>query len=328
MNVEFHYYSTAFLAVKAGFPLDEATTLAYAGQYVDDHHRPLEILTPRGPVVSGPTQNFSFWDPATVSGVLAPFHFLPAGILTGTAPALRVDGGRSPWDVTPGSAPAKALLVAALRTGNLHRIGLALHTFSDTWAHQNFTARNEAWNRLEPGNRLPSPGHAQAGWAPDLWLTEWTDPRLKEPKVVNFTRFADCARKVYRYLCTFRGGDFRDEDDVAAELAALVSAGRDRDALEDRVIEFVMALNLEPYDKTLWMSRAVELPDESLPWPMLERWKKVGEHLLDRTGFSPPQKLRAKPGFESTAFGAWVRAAEEHRAVARLLVKEATGGGV
>ena len=326
MNVEFHYYSTAFLAVKAGFPLDEATTLAYAGQYVDDHHRPLEIHTPRGTVVSSPTQNFSFWDPDTVSGVLAPFHFLPAGPQTGEAPSPRADGARSVWDVRPDSAPAKALLVGALRTGNLHRIGLALHTYSDTWAHQNFTARNEDWNRLDPGNHLPSPGHAQAGRAPDFWLAQWIDPRLKQPQIVNFTRFADCARKVYRYLCTFRGKDFQDEADVAAELASLVSAGRSREALEDRVLEFVLALNLEPYDKTLWPSRALEAPEELLPWPVLERWKKLGEQILDRTGLSRPQTVRAKPGFETTALAAWVRAAEEHRVTARVLVEEATGG--
>src|SRR6266498_1949068 len=109
MNVEFHYYSTAFLAVKAGFSSREATVLAYAGQYVDHHHRACEIQTPRGPVYSGPTQNFSFWDQDTVSEVLAPFHFLPAGLAD--FPSVRVDGARSAWDVRPNSGPAKHLLV-------------------------------------------------------------------------------------------------------------------------------------------------------------------------------------------------------------------------
>ena len=324
MNVEFHYYSTAFLAVKAGFSLDEATTLAYAGQYVDDHYRPLEIQTGAATLFSAPTQNFSFWDPSTIFDVLASFHFLPGGQFTGPSP--RADGRHSVWDVRPDSAPAKALLIGALRTGSLHRIGLALHTYSDTWAHQNFTARNEEWNRLDPSTRLPSPGHAQAGWAPDLWLAEWSDPRLKEPSVVNFGRFAACARKVYRYLCTFRGRGFGDEADVAAELAALVSAGRGRESVEDRAIEFILTLNLEPYDKKLWTRRALEPFEDPLPWPALERWKKVGEHLLDRTGLSRPLAVRAKPGFETTDLAAWMRAADEHRAAARELIKEATGG--
>ena len=329
MNVEFHYYSTAFLAVKAGFSLDDATTLAYAGQYVDHHHRRYEIATPRGTVVSLPTQNFSFWDPDTVSEVLAPFHFLPGGRdeVGARLPSVRADGSWSEWDVRPNSWAAKALLVAALGTKNLYRIGLALHTFSDTWAHQNFTARNEDWNRLEANNRLPSPGHAHAGWSPDLWLATWTDPRLKDPMVSNFPRFAECARKVYRYLCTFRGKDFKaDEEAVAEELASLVDAGRGREALEDRVIEFVLALNLEPYDKTRWLVRALEPPAEAGAGTVLDRWKKAGEEILDRTGFGRPQRVRARPGFDTTPLAAWVKAAEEHRTLAKALIRQATPG--
>jgi hypothetical protein len=330
MNVEFHYYSTAFLAVKAGFSLDDATVIAYAGQYVDHHQRAYEIVTPRGTVVSGPTQNFAFWDPATVSEVLAPFHFLPGGRLDdGTlAPSVRTDGARSAWDVRPHSGPAKALLVAALKTRNLHRIGLALHTYSDTWAHQNFTARDEAWNRLDPASRLPSPGHAQAGFVPDLWLGTWTDPRLAEPRVDNFPRFAACARKVYRYLCTYRGKDFHtDEDEVAAQLAALVVAGRGRESVEDRVIEFVLELNLEPYDKNRWLAQALEPPEDgSSPWPILDRWKALGEQILDKAGLSRPQRVRAKPGFDGTPLAAWIRAAEDHRTLAKGLVAQAIGG--
>lgn len=329
MNVEFHYYSTAFLAVKAGFTLDEATTIAYAGQYVDHHHRSYEIHVRRGVLVSGPTQNFSFWDPDTVSEVLAPFHFLPAGrdASGSPPPSVRRDGARSVWEVRPNSAPAKALLVAALKTRNLHRIGLALHTFSDTWAHQNFTARDEEWNRLDPNNRLPSPGHAQAGWAPDLWLAEWSDPRLREPAVVNQPRFADCARKVYRYLCTYQGKDFKtDEETVLAQLAELIASGRGRESVEDRVLEFILTLNLEPYDPSRWLAQALEPPNEGpTTWPALERWRKVGEALLDRTGFSKPQKVRAKAHFEATPLAAWIRAAEEHRTLAKTLIREATG---
>jgi len=330
MNVEFHYYSTAFLAVKAGFSLPEATTLAYAGQYVDHHHRALEIVTRRGTVLSHPTQNYSFWDPATVAHVLAPFHFLPGGRNPDGSwqPSVRTDGAVSAWDVRPNSPWAKTLLVEALKTKDLYRIGLALHTFSDTWAHQNFTARDEAWNRLDPTSRLPSPGHAHAGTTPDLWLEQWNDPRLPSPRVENFGRFADAARKVYRYLCTFRGKDFKaDEDAVAEELASLVKTGRGRGSVEDRILEYVLLLNLEPYDKNLWLAGALEIPEDTpSQWPLFDRWKKVGEDLLDRTGLSGPQRFRAKDAFETTPLAAWIRAAEAHRALARNLIHQATGG--
>jgi hypothetical protein len=321
MNVEFHYYSTAFVAVKAGFSLEEATTLAYAGQYVDHHQRAYRIQTPRGSLFSPPTQDFSFWDQATVDEVLAPFHFLPAGRDQGAS--VRRDGAVSVWDVRPHSAPAKRLLVEALKTRNLYRIGLALHTYSDTWAHQNFTARNEAWNRLDESNPLPAPGHAHAGFDPDLWLANWDDPRLVEPRVDNRRRFATCARKIYRYLCVFRGKGFDDEEAVADELSALVAAGTGRTTVEDRTIEFVLALNLEPYLKKRWVDEALEIP-ETASWPLLDRWKKVGQSLLTRSGLALPLDVRAKPGFETSHLASWMRAAEEHRAFAKTLVAEAT----
>lgn len=330
MNVEFHYYSTAFLAVKAGFPLADATTVAFAGQYVDHHHRTLQIRTTRGTVISRPTQNFSFWDPATVATVLAPFHFLPGGRNPDGSwqPSVRADGAVSAWDVRPNSPWAKTLLVDALKSRDLYRIGLALHTFSDTWAHQNFTARDEAWNRLDAANRLPAPGHALAGTAPDLWLEQWDDPRLISSPVENRGRFADAARKVYRYLCTYRGKDFKkDEETVAEELLGLVEKGRGRNTVEDRILDYVLLLNLEPYDQSLWLADALEVPEDTpSQWPLLDRWKKVGEGLLDRAGLSGPQEFRAKAHFESTHLAAWIRATEAHRTLARSLIDQATGG--
>ncbi len=319
MNVEFHYYSTAFLAVKAGFPLAEATLLAYAGQYVDHHNRSLEIETAEGTLTAGPTQTYTFWDPETVTEVLAPFHFLPAG----DASSVRADGAVSRWDVRPNSEPAKTLLVEALRTRNLYRIGLALHTFSDTWAHQNFTARDELWNRLNNRNRLPSPGHAHAGKSPDLWLAVWEDARLEHPLVNNKLRFAECAAKVYRYLCTFLGKDFHgDEAAVAAELSALVEAGRGRDSVDERMTEFIVALGLEPYDRDLWLDQALEPPAEAST--TMERWKVLGEELLGKAGMGPPRRLRAYSGFADSHLGKWLAAAEDHRRLAKRLVREAT----
>ncbi len=307
-----------FLAVKAGFSLSEATTLAFASQYVDHHDRTYEISTPQGLVRSSPTQNYSFWDPDTVTEVLAPFHFLPAG------PAAREfsprrDGAHHPWDVRPNSEPAKRLLVSALKTRDLCRIGIALHTFADTWAHQNFTARNEVWNRLDSSNPLPSPGHAHAGRSPDSWQESWVDPRLIEPQVVNELRFQDAARKIYRYLCVFRGKEFRDEDAVGAELTSLMAASRYRETSEERMLDFIVSLGMEPYRADLWRDQALEVE----PGPDAPRWKKVGDAVLQKFGMGEPCQARAKVNFETSLFAGWLRAAEAHRGLAKALVAEA-----
>ncbi len=186
MNSEFHYYTTWFLAVKAGFSSSDAQRLSWACQYTDHHHRALAITTASGPVLSLPTQNYSFWDEDVIDQAYVPFHFFPAGTVTVST---RKDGARNPWEVRPNSPGVKQLLVAALKTRDLERIGIALHTFADSWAHQNFTARVDEFNRLDSTSPVPLPGHMQAGWQPDEWLTVWDDPRLREPRVVNRERF-------------------------------------------------------------------------------------------------------------------------------------------
>lgn len=321
--MEFHYYSTAFLAVKAGLSLPQATLVAHASQYVDHHIRPLRVVTDEGTLEAPATQTLSFWQEGAAEEILAPFHFLPAGLrgAYGPYPSVRRDGRCSAWDVRPNSPPARELLVAALRSGDLVRIGVALHTFSDTWAHQNFSALTEDWNGLGTAPVLPAPGHAQAGRSPDLWLEVWEDPRLTGSRIVNLERFSACAAKVYRYLCVWAGKDFHgDEARVLAELRDLVQAGRGREKPEERVLAFVVTLGLEPYDRDRWADQALEAPEEGL-----RRW---GQTLWDRTGLAGPRTVRARPGFAATPLAAFFRAAAAHRASARVLIDRVRTGGV
>jgi hypothetical protein len=200
-------------------------------------------------------------------------------------------------------------------------MGIALHTFADTWAHQNFTAHDEAWNRLDSSNPLPSPGHAHAGRAPDSWQETWADPRLVEPQIVNEVRFRDAARKIYRYLCVFRGKEFRDEETVEEELATLMSASRYRQTSEERMLDFVVSLGLEPYQPNLWRDQALD-PEWESEGP---RWRKAGEAMLQKFGLGEPRQVRAKDSFDASLFARWLRAAETHRQLAKALVAEAVG---
>jgi hypothetical protein len=212
-------------------------------------------------------------------------------------------------------------LVTALKTRDLCQIGIALHTFADTWAHQNFTARNEVWNRLDGSNPLPSPGHAHAGRAPDSWQETWVDPRLIDSQIVNEIRFHEAARKIYRYLCVFRGKEFRDEDTVEEELTTLMSASRYRQTSEERMLDFVVSLGLEPYQPYLWRDQALEPEPES----EAPRWKQAGKALMQKFGLGEPWRARAKDSFEASLFARWLRAAETHRQLAKTLVAEAVG---
>ena len=65
MDIEFHYYMTFLIAGKAGFGEEDAFTIAYASQYVDDNDT--------GPNTSYTPANGAHWvdpDPTNVQDAL------------------------------------------------------------------------------------------------------------------------------------------------------------------------------------------------------------------------------------------------------------------
>ena len=313
MNSEFHYYTVAFLAVKAGLNSLTAEEIAYASQYVDHNVSAWKITGLSQPVVTQPTQNYNVIDRSVLNEILIPFHFLPVG--PGPQISVRRDGKTNPWDVRPNNALAKALLVDAFRENDPLQIGIALHAYADTWAHQNFIAPLDDWNRLSDQLLIPPGGHAQALKKPDEWLSVWEDPRLVEPTVVNFDRFYDAARKVFRYLCVWTGTDFHEkETHVLTELGQMLRKGEGRPA-DQRMLDFILT-GLAPYNKTDWLEEAID-PAPTLPTFEVPFWStvnKVATKLQNQTGLSlGPREARAKPNFSTSRFYRWQKAAQAHR---------------
>jgi hypothetical protein len=324
VNSEFHYYTLAFLAVKAGFRPQEAQVLAWSSQYVDHNQASWKIHGTGFILTTKPTQNYQFWKPDVVQEILIPFHFIPVG--PSASFSGRLDQRINFWDVQPNSSVAKRLLFEALSTKNLFQIGIAFHAWSDTWAHQNFSALFEDWNRMDARTLIPPVGHAQAGTAPDEWLGEWTDPRLKDSYVVNKLRFLECAHKTYRYLCLFQGKDFKvSENEVLDELSQIIEKGRGRAKENERVLDFILATDIPPYDRGQWLGEACEKPENTLPdfdFSLWEKMKRSAATLRERSGLGPPLSVRAKPGFQNSSFYRWIKAAEEHRKSAQRLLNE------
>jgi hypothetical protein len=170
------------------------------------------------PYLSPVTHHFGFWDQAQEASVWMPYHFFPAA----SGGSKRRDGRISPWRVVPDSPPVKELLVSALRTDDPYRIGIALHTYADSWAHQEFTGRRDDFNALPGILGIPPLGHAQAERLPDLFQAKWRDARLVDPEVDNRRRFLAAARRIYRYLAVNRRRPFADEELVLTELELLL----------------------------------------------------------------------------------------------------------
>ena len=130
--------------------------------------------------------------------VYIPFHFLPGD------KTVDIDGEINAFSTTPNSENAKILLGNALKSENPYLIGIALHTFADTWSHQNFTGFDEEWNSVYPQYNIfkrlvPDIGHAEAGHSPDVISENWTDHRIRE-EIKNWKRALSAAGEIYKAL--------------------------------------------------------------------------------------------------------------------------------
>jgi hypothetical protein len=241
--------------------------------------------------------------------------------------------------VTEDSPLAREILVAALKSKNLYRIGIALHAYADTWAHQNFSADDEAQNSMESGNgqqffgnrlSLPAVGHLQAYKNPDDPRITWVDPRLESPydRVDNTVRFLEAAKMIYRFLRTSRKESFEDEAFVVEPLGQLWSSPVRQEG-SARAADYIIQFDVPPYESELWAKEAGGKPNPALPqvkdpfssgyssltW-MARLVGKAGSTLGARKGSIPPR------GYEGSNFESWNKAAGEHRRFCRQLFSQ------
>jgi hypothetical protein len=198
---DFHYYAVRVLAHHAGFAENEAHLIAYTSQYVDDSTEGDPISFTEGdycfdPIRSAWTGLESF-GPDVQRKVYMPFHFVPPRMPREGVPA------DFTYAVEPGGEVADALVEAAIHDDSpirLHRLGVALHAYADSWSHEGFSGRlgpendiedirvRNAAGQMEPigfveqllSNVRPDVGHAEAGYLPDLSWAVWSFRRNGE----------------------------------------------------------------------------------------------------------------------------------------------------
>lgn len=323
MNQEFHYYAVHFLAQQAGFDAEEAQIVAYSSQYLDNALVSYAVETERGCYDTLVTHHFGFWDREQEWDVWIPYHFFPAGP---EESALQVNGAKNPLVVVPNSSRVKQLLVESLRTRDLYRVGIALHTYADAWAHQNFTGRREEWNRIDSNSPLPPIGHAQAMKNPDGVDSVWSDPRLEGIKSVvdNRARFMEAARRVYRYLATFNRRPFDDEELVMFKLRQILGAPGKK-AKEERIADFVIECHMDEYRRTDWRYEAFDGEGAKIDADIESTYDKIlwlKEEFLHKTRLLKKQSVKGKPRFWESNLYKWDQAARAHRRLALQIIAD------
>ena len=226
MQTDFHYYCLAVLAKTAGFTASEALTIAYASQYVDDavESKPLHVGKLLFDPVRTATLGIRSYTWGTQKMVFMPFHFLPP------KPVLSEE---DTFIVEPDSMLARMLLTEALNEPDkkfmLYRLGIALHTYADTWTHRGFSggvhhlndvtniwiwdAFINQWIKPFWANVLldfgPHIGHAEAGTYPDIAFLKWKYTQKKTRQVIernNPMDFLEAAYQSYKALRKAAGG--------------------------------------------------------------------------------------------------------------------------
>ncbi|NES18985.1 MAG: hypothetical protein F6K41_08660 [Symploca sp. SIO3E6] len=146
MQIDFHHGVTYVVARLAGFEHQQAKIIAYCAQYVDDATNSGLIIFDNGALFSRTTSAHKSLDYRNFRKlanyrVWIPFHFLPGN---GGLPAGKEPAGKfiNKLICRPNSYVAQAMVAECIHRRDtlysLHRLGIAMHVYADTWAHQGF----------------------------------------------------------------------------------------------------------------------------------------------------------------------------------------------
>ena len=156
MQIDFHHTATYAIARIAGFTHDDAAVIAHCAQYVDDATNGGTIAFDNGAMythIASAHKHFDYrnFSDLAMQRVWLPFHFLPGngGVAAGANPE-----GRFIEKIIcrPNSHVAQDVLRSCIREQDarygLHRLGITMHVYADTWAHQGFAGVNHRVNDI------------------------------------------------------------------------------------------------------------------------------------------------------------------------------------
>ncbi len=302
MEKDMHYYGILYLATAAGYSPKDAQVIAYASQYVDDSTQDQPIIiageAPFQPILTMNMLQAFFSQNPVFSEIqmeaLVPFHFLPTEPTN--APGFS-------YVTQPNSKLADMLLQEAAKDHSairFHRIGVALHTYADTWSHQMFSGRDsdeengvvscfqliEGQKEEENGYLgLPAIGHAKVGHCPDYPYLHWTYEAHGETfERDNPSIFLEAASRILARLADFRPGGDRPWASVQPELRSLLGQGGDlkercRGWKESVVLRGLFGSSDSEYDyeETKWFKEALTATGRTEKFSNRPEFKIKGE---------------------------------------------------
>ncbi|MGM0595188.1 MAG: DUF6765 family protein [Pseudomonadota bacterium] len=237
MQIDGHHALTYIAARLAGFTHARAGTIAHAAQYVDDATNGGSITFDNGAMywrIASAHRMLDHRNLDTLANhkVWIPFHFLPGN--GGRGAGKRPRGGFIQKLVCRPDSPVAREMLAHCIAGRdrpyaLHRLGITMHVYADTFAHQGFAGVNHKINEvsaLSSSNKRKDRrfferikhyfiseafplGHGAALEYPDLPWLKWRyrngNGQLVERD--NAAIFLEAADKMCRAMYCYRTGD-------------------------------------------------------------------------------------------------------------------------
>lgn len=157
MQIDFHYAVVYVLARISGYTKDEANVVAGASQYVDDAVWERPIFFKSGEIYKPMASAHKMLDYRNFKELAnrlswVSYHFLP-GNCNEKADSLLQRPFEERLICTPNSPLAQDMVEEVLSRRDealgLYRLGIALHVYADTWAHQGFSGIESRCNRAK-----------------------------------------------------------------------------------------------------------------------------------------------------------------------------------
>jgi hypothetical protein len=271
MQKDFHYDMVYALAKEAGYKEDEAYIIAHSSQYVDDNtDREYSAYDSHGefyvdfPEKIGKTGNLYFpiitqaaditsLELSVQRSVFAPFHFIPGDN------NVEIKSKKNPLCTTRGCANAVGLVQKSVKNADLYSMGVALHTYADTWSHERFSAFHEDWNKVYKSivqNIPPNIGHAEVFHKPDEISIVWQDKRFKG-KIDNRERALMAAEQIFNFVNKGKAA----WDDIEADFEIFLNAKNLNERIKLIKDKYP---DMEAYDEDKWLNEALSFSrDES-----------------------------------------------------------------
>jgi len=308
MKKDFHYSVIKILARKAGFDDIEAQTIAYASQYVDDAslHLPIKISNPPNFILKHDRYEMKMFDPICTAHhnldhirsisrkaqekVYVSFHFIPDKNFNEIKPIrdkhyITKENGKFVNTLVKKAINELKIASNLERKQKLIKLGMILHSYADTWAHQGFSGIRSPFNDIKDlklkkdkkrYSNLPSIvhiGHLEARDYPDITNIEWKyrykkRKNFSNAKIIrkNYDIFFDASKHIFHYLC--EANEKLAVDDLwnafKSDLYYCLKKPKDGDGelKENTFKEKFTSINFE-YDENLWKKIALNSEDDA-----------------------------------------------------------------